>query len=164
MGYCSISPTCRTVSDSAPLRGRGRQAGRPRARRSGRQSGAESQAGPGREVAEQGPARPGEPSRPVGARVPPRAARKGPRGCHRSRATGPAPLRGPGSGRVPTSLPSPLWELGRKRPLRVRCGPSPPSGFICFPILMSLWIINLGEGEAFLCCCRGCCCGSRPRG
>lgn len=27
MGYCSISPTCRTVSDSAPLRGRGGQAG-----------------------------------------------------------------------------------------------------------------------------------------
>lgn len=50
------------------------------------------------------------------------------------------------------SLPSLQWELGRKKPLSVRCTSSLSSGFICFPILMSLWIINFffGGGGIFV--------------
>lgn len=130
MGYCSISPTCRTVSE--PLAGR------------------RAQAGPGREAAP-----PGAGPCAAGSARPPR------------RGAGTSEGGGDGTESAVTAFgtlgqalfvaqdpaafpPSPRWELGRKKPLRVRRSFSPPSGFICFPVLMPLWIINFLGGGLFV--------------
>lgn len=146
MGYCSISPTCRTVSDSAPLRGRGGQRGGRGRAGAGRQSGAE---GSGR--AGEGGGSTGSGHSAAGSARPPRrgagTSEGGGEGAQRA-VTALGQLGQPHivAQDLAASLRSLRRELGRKKPLRVRCSSSPPSGFIRFSILMSLWIIHFWRG------------------